>query len=58
MRESYRLQKNNFANELVKNNKKLAVFFIYTAAELPKYKEVFEKIGTALERIEKSVIEK
>ncbi len=56
MRESYRLQKNNLANELVMHNKKLAVFFIYTAAELPKYNEVYEKIGSALERIEKSFV--
>ena len=57
MRESYRLQKNNLANELVIHNKKLAVFFIYTAAELPKYNEVYEKTGTALVRIKKSIIE-
>lgn len=52
MRESYRLQKNNLVNELIKNNQQLALFFIYTSADLPKYKEVFEKVGSNLERIE------
>lgn len=55
MRESYRLQKNNLANELIKNNQQLALFFIYTSSELPKYKEVFEKSGTLLDRIEKII---
>lgn len=57
MRESYRLQKNKLLLGLVENKRKLAVFFIFTAAELPKYKEVFEMMGTALERIEKSETE-
>jgi len=57
MRESYRLQKNNLVNALVKSNKQLAVFFIFTAAELPKYNDIFEKVGNALDRIEKSFCE-
>jgi len=53
MRESYRLQKNNLKNILEENHKNLAVFFIYTGNELPKYEDVFDKMGNALKRIEK-----
>lgn len=52
MRESYRLQKNNLKNSLEKNSKNLAVFFIYTGNEMPKYEDVFDKIGSALKRLE------
>ena len=52
MRESYRLQKNSLLTELQENHKNLAVFFIYTGKELPKYDDVFEKIGSALKRLE------
>jgi ribonuclease P protein component len=58
MRESYRLQKSNLVKELIGNNKQVAVFFIYTSADLPKFTEVFEKMRVALERIEKSISEK
>lgn len=53
MRESYRLQKNNLKNLLKKNQITIAIFFIYTGNELPKYEDVFDKIGNALIRIEK-----
>jgi len=53
MRESYRLQKNNLKISLEKNHKSLAVFFIYTGNELPKYEDVFDKIGGALKNLEK-----
>lgn len=53
MREGYRLQKNNLQEAVKKNNKRLAVFFIYTGNELPEYDEVFEKIGNALKRLQK-----
>ncbi len=53
MREGYRLQKNNFA-EAVKTNHKIAtVFFIYTGNELPEYDLVFEKMGSAIKRLQK-----
>jgi ribonuclease P protein component len=55
MRESYRLQKNDLLKELEGNRKSLAVFFIYTGNELPDYKDVFEKIGGALQRLEKII---
>ena len=52
MRESYRLQKNNLRDELAENQKKFAVFFLYTSNELLKYEVAFEKIGGALKRLE------
>lgn len=52
MRESYRLQKNNLKISLEEKHKNLAVFFIYTGKELPNYNNVFEKIGSALKRLE------
>ena len=53
MREGYRLQKNSFADAVKNNNKSIAVFFIYTGNELPEYDLVFEKIGLAIERLQK-----
>ena len=58
MREAYRLQKNNLVNELAKADSQIAVFFIYTSADLPDYKMIFEKVGTALDRIEKIILTK
>lgn len=55
MRESYRLQKNNLAEDLEKKDKKLAVFFIYTSGELPVFNELFEKFSNVLDRIGKSI---
>ncbi len=55
MRESYRLQKNSLLSELQENHKNLALFFIYTGKELPEYPVVFEKIGSAIQKIEKSL---
>ncbi|HEV2833064.1 MAG TPA: ribonuclease P protein component [Hanamia sp.] len=55
MRECYRLQKNSLKTELEENHKSLVLFFIYTGNELPKYDLVFEKIGSALGRLEERV---
>jgi ribonuclease P protein component len=55
MRETYRLQKNKLLNHL-ENNKNVAVFFIYTGKELPEYKLLFEKMKTALERLEEEEV--
>lgn len=57
MREAFRLQKANLINELNKKNKHISVFFIYTSADLPKFKDVFEKMRTVLERIENLICE-
>jgi len=56
-RETYRLQKNQLQNQLQENHKSLAVFFIYTGNELPQYDFVFEKINSALQRLEKLLAE-
>jgi ribonuclease P protein component len=53
MREGYRLQKNNFADAVRANQKNGTVFFIYTGNELPEYDLVFEKIGSAIKRLQK-----
>lgn len=53
MREGYRLQKNELLDAAKKNNKRLAVFFIYTGNELPEYDEVFEKTCSVLKRLQK-----
>ena len=55
MREAYRLQKNNLKKALTKTQKRLVIFFIYTGKELPDYQIVFEKMGTAIVRIEKII---
>ena len=53
MREAYRLQKNDLTETLRKHQKFMAVFFIYTRNEIPEYKIVFEKIQSALNRLNK-----
>ncbi|MGN6603748.1 MAG: ribonuclease P protein component [Ginsengibacter sp.] len=53
MRESYRLRKPRFKTFLFENDKRLSVFFIYTASEMPSFSEIFEKTTKVLERIEK-----
>jgi ribonuclease P protein component len=54
MREAYRLQKDNLQTLLAQHNKTLAVFFIYTGNEIPSFDDVFEKMGSALKRLEKT----
>lgn len=53
MREGYRLQKNNFTDAVKTNKKNGTVFFIYTGNELPEYDLVFEKMGSAIKRLQK-----
>lgn len=53
MREGYRLQKNNFVDTVKTNRKTATVFFIYTGNELPEYDQVFEKMGSAIKRLQK-----
>lgn len=53
MREGYRLQKNSFADTVKTNRKTATVFFIYTGNELPEYDQVFEKMGSAIKRLQK-----
>ena len=58
MRESYRLQKNSLQIKLDENQQKLAIFFLYTGKEVPEYPLVFEKIGSAILKIEKIIGDK
>ncbi len=46
VREAWRLQKPLLQSKLV-------IFFIYTGKELPEYKEVFDKMGKAIEKLNK-----
>lgn len=55
MRETYRLQKNKLLDQMAKNHRCVAVFFIYTGKELPEYKDVFEKTATALQGLIDSI---
>jgi len=57
MRESYRLQKNQLKDFLHENHKSLAVFLVFTGNEMPEYHFVFEKMKTALEKLEKLAAE-
>ena len=50
-RESYRLQKLPLYEALRQRNLQMAVFFLYTARELPAYGQIYEKIGVILERL-------
>lgn len=52
MRESYRLQKNELAEFVEKNGKKLSLFFLFTGKELPEYALIFEKIGNVLRTLQ------
>lgn len=53
MREAYRLQKNTLTDTLQKHNRFMAVFFIYTGNEVPEYKDIAEKMQSALKRLNK-----
>lgn len=51
MRESYRLQKSVLSAGT--NALGISVFFIYNGNTIPEYKLVFEKIGIAIQRLNK-----
>lgn len=52
-REAYRLQKNALQEKLKERNIQLNVFFIYTGKELPGYDEVYKKVGSALNKLDR-----
>jgi ribonuclease P protein component len=56
-RETYRVQKKNLQEALIKNNRSLAVFFIYTGKELPEFEMMHQKMDTILERLIKLINE-
>jgi len=51
MREAWRLQKPVLQDKLKEQQKKLNIFFIYTGKELPVYKEVYDKTGKIIEKV-------
>jgi ribonuclease P protein component len=55
IRESYRLQKNELKDLLIKKEKSLAIFVIYTGKSIPHYPFVFEKIGKVLKKISEEI---
>jgi ribonuclease P protein component len=50
-REAYRLQKANMEKKIKEENKRIALFFIYTARELPTYPTVYQKMDLILNRM-------
>ncbi len=52
-REAFRLQKNNLIEILKRNGRFMTVFFIYTGKEMPEYKNIFERMQLALNRLNK-----
>jgi len=54
-REAWRLQNIELKEKLGVTGKRLIVFFIYTAKELPEYSVVFEKIKTAIQKLIKTI---
>ena len=51
MREAYRLQKNALTANLERQQKHMAVFFIYLGNELPEYGILFDKTAAMLKRL-------
>lgn len=51
IREAWRLQKSILQENLKEQKQQLNIFFIYTAKELPEYKEVFEKMGKSINKL-------
>ena len=51
MRETYRLQKNGLQEKLKGQNNQLSIFIIYTGKELPRYKELYNKMGILLDKL-------
>ena len=58
MRETYRLQKNELEQLLLKKNKRLAIFILYTGKEVPDYDLVNEKMNLILQKLERITNEK
>jgi ribonuclease P protein component len=56
MREAYRLQKGSLSSQLEENQKNLAVFIIYNGSTLPEFKNISEKMGSALQQLQKIIL--
>ena len=53
MREVYRLQKKILEETLIKQDKWLSIFMIYTGSGLPDYKTLFDKMTDVVNRMNK-----
>ncbi|HSF45060.1 MAG TPA: ribonuclease P protein component [Chitinophagaceae bacterium] len=51
LRESWRLQKTELADLAKQRRISLKVFIIYTGRELPEYKHIFGKVGSAISQL-------
>jgi len=52
-REAYRLQKKTLQEKINAKKIRLNIFFLYTGKEVPRYDEVYKKIGMILRKLEK-----
>lgn len=57
MREAWRLQKNPLQLYLAESEKHLSVFILYIGKEIPAYTQVYEKIGSGIQRLHKIINE-
>lgn len=57
IRESYRLQKNDWISELKIVDAQLSLFVIYSGKEIPVYQVVYDKLGVILKTLIKKVNE-
>ena len=55
IRESYRLQKSMLKEEMIRQKKQLAVFFLYTGKKLPVYQDIYLNTGKCLEKLRKQL---
>lgn len=55
IREAYRLQKQDLCDSVKANNRRLNLFFIYTARELPDYQLVYDRMAVALQKISTAI---
>lgn len=51
IRETYRLQKNQLEEQLIKEGKQLSVFIIYIGKDLPEYSAVFVNTTAVLKKL-------
>ena len=57
IREAYRLQKNELQEKLIEKKLSMKVFFIFTCKELVEYKFVYSKVGVALQKLLKEIVQ-
>src|ERR1700712_2247494 len=57
-RESYRLQKKEVEELVLKNENVLHLFFIYTGREMPQYEEIYARMKQVLDKLLKNLNEK